>query len=299
MTTSQVSVADVLFNQAVPTEHSFRNTIIGLISLQRIAILIMILPIVIAPMALAGGRFDDPRFPFLLIMWWFVWAASNVLNDISDAERDKRKWPQRPLPNGLISKSTAALYAIILAGIGLAIAGFVFSWLYAALVLILLVWGDIYARYTRDKIGHFTVIVPLGLVPIVVWSAFSPETVFSALPWLFFTFCLFQTMMGQFLNEAFDPEVKALPVRSKPATERLLYVTSVIGMFFMGTIIFFYIKVSWLYLVVLTAYIVWALYQARYLGEHVSQQELQNAFRISTIWVVINFLCLAAFVWIK
>ncbi len=131
MATSTVSVADVLFGQAAPTEPSFRNKIIAFITVQRIAIGIMTVPIVIAPWALAGGRFTDPRLPFLLIVAWLVVTASNITNDIVDAERDKRKWPLRPIPTGLISRYAATLYVIIIAGIALVIAGLIFNWLFA------------------------------------------------------------------------------------------------------------------------------------------------------------------------
>jgi hypothetical protein len=57
---SQVSVADILFDFAAPTEVSLRNRIIGFIALQRLAIIAIIpLPIVIDTAALAGVRLDD------------------------------------------------------------------------------------------------------------------------------------------------------------------------------------------------------------------------------------------------
>jgi 4-hydroxybenzoate polyprenyltransferase len=88
-----VSVADVAFGQAAPTKPSFRNKIIGLITLQRVALIMIGLPLVAGAMALAGGRFDDPRLPILLLVTWLINAAGNVTHDIVDTERDKEKWP--------------------------------------------------------------------------------------------------------------------------------------------------------------------------------------------------------------
>jgi len=99
---SQVSIGDVLFDFAAPTEVSLRNRIIGFIALQRLAIIAIIpLPIVIATAALACVRLDDPRFPLGIIMVWLLVASNHVVNSVADAERDKRKWPLATIGNGV------------------------------------------------------------------------------------------------------------------------------------------------------------------------------------------------------
>ena len=98
---SQVSIGDILFDLATPTEVSLRNRIIGFIALQRLAIIaVRSLPLVIATAALAGMRLDDPRVPFGLIAMWLLTASSNVVNSVVEAERDNLKWPLRPLATG-------------------------------------------------------------------------------------------------------------------------------------------------------------------------------------------------------
>ena len=95
---SQVSVRDVLFDFAAPTEVSPKNRIIGFIALQRLGrIAIVFFPLVIATAALAGARLDDSRFPIGIIMVWLLAASDLVINSVVDAERDKRKWPLSPL----------------------------------------------------------------------------------------------------------------------------------------------------------------------------------------------------------
>jgi len=98
-------------------------------------------------------------------MAWLVVASTLVVNGVVDAERDKQKWPLRPLASGLISKSEGMLYSIILAGPAFAIALVVFNWLSAAITFFIFILGYIYARYTRDGIGYLTVIVPVALIP--------------------------------------------------------------------------------------------------------------------------------------
>ena len=123
---SQVSVGDVLFGWTAPTKVSLRNRIIGFIVLQRLAVIVIgFFPLTMAAAALAGARLDDPRFPFGLIMVWLLVASTHVINGVVDAERDKQKWPLRPLASGLILKSEGTLYASILAGIASTIALFI------------------------------------------------------------------------------------------------------------------------------------------------------------------------------
>ena len=89
-------------------------------------------------------------------MVWLLVASNHVVNSVVDAERDKRKWPLRPLATGLISKTEATLYIFILAGLAFAIALVVFNWLSAAITFFIFIIGYIYARYTRDGIGYLT-----------------------------------------------------------------------------------------------------------------------------------------------
>ena len=184
MANAQVSAADVLFSRNAPTEHSFRNKIVGLIALPGVGIDIAVLPLAIGTAALAGVKFDDLRLLPLLVVTFLATSVVCVTNDIIDAERDKTKWPLKPLASGLISKSEAVLYAAILSGIGIVITVVVFSWLFLALGLLVIVGNLVYSRYLRDNIGYLTVFLPLALVPVAIWSGFSPDTVLTPLPWL-------------------------------------------------------------------------------------------------------------------
>ncbi len=296
MTNAKVSVADVLFGLAAPTRPSFRNKIIGLITMQRVAATAFtVLPYVAGTSALAGGRFDDPRLGVVFILSWLVAAASLVTHDIVDSERDKWKWPMRPLASGLISRSAATFYAVILAGIGLVLARVIYSWLFAALVLLGVALGYAYVRYMRDNIGYLTLMLPIALFPLAVWDAFSPGTLLTPLPWLLVTFVACSAACTNIVNEAFDLAIPALFVRPRPSTERALYVIAYIITFFTGMAIFFYAHLDWLYLVVLTALTAWVLTFAKYLGEQRSPEMLKKAFIASITHKAIYFLSLAVF----
>jgi 4-hydroxybenzoate polyprenyltransferase len=85
------SAAEVLFGQVAPTEVSFRNKVIGVISLQRVALGILFLPLVWGAMALAGVQFGDLRLLLVIIIALLGSFAVNVINDIIDMDRDKWK----------------------------------------------------------------------------------------------------------------------------------------------------------------------------------------------------------------
>ncbi len=297
----QVSVGDILFGFAAPTEVSLRNRIIGFIVLQRLAAIgSKVLPTCNCYSGFVGMRLDDPRFPFAIITVWLLTASNSVVNSVVDAERDKLKWPLRPLATGLISKTEATLYIFILAGPGFATLLVVFNWLSAAITFLIFILGYIYARYTRDGIGYLTVIVPVALIPLAVWAAISPETIVTPVPWLLVVLMAAYSIAVNVANEATDKvPVKALFVQLRPFTEMVLYVAAVIIALFIGILIVLYAQVSWLYVVVLAAVTAYALTAAKYLWSQRSPEVVKKSFKIITISMAVSLLSLAVFALIK
>jgi len=299
MANAQVSATDVLILRTAPTERSFRNRIIGFIALLGIVICLTYLPYALGTAALAGARFDDLRLLPLLVVVFLAGAVTNMTNDVIDAERDKTKWPLKPLATGLISKSEAVFYAVILSGIGIVITIVFFNRLFLALGLLVVAGNLVYSRYLRDNIGYLTVILPLALVPLAIWSAFSPETILTPLPWFLVIFVAAAATANAITHEGLDPTIPALFVRPRPTTERALYVVSVIVMFLFGVVIYFYAQISWLFVVALAVLMAWILNQAKYLGDNRSREKLETAFKISGTSVLIYWLLVAVFIWIK
>ena len=299
MANSQVSATDVLIIRMAPTERSFRNKIIGLIALPGIGIDITYLLLALGIAALAGASFNDFRLLPLLIVVFLAGAVTNMTNDIIDAERDKTKWPLKPLSTGLISKSEAVIYAAILSAIGIVIAIVFFNWLFLALGLLVLVGNLVYSRYMRDNIGYLTVILPFVLVPPAVWCAFSPGTVLTPLPWLLALFLIAFQPAIQITHEGLDPNIPALFIRPRPTTERALYVASIIAVFFVGIAILLYVQLSWLFAVVLAVFTVALLPLAKYLGENRSREKLETSFKVTMASNFIYWLAIAIFVWMK
>jgi 4-hydroxybenzoate polyprenyltransferase len=293
------SVEQILWDHAAPTERTFRNKIIGLVALLRIMETSIGFLFVIAAAALAGESFRDSRFPFLLIAAWFILAASMIVNDIADAERDKQRWPLRPLANGLLSKSEATLYATILAGIGLVIAGVVYNWLFAALSLVVIVLSYVYAR-TRKKIGYLTILPCIAFVPVAVWVAISPATVFTPLFWLAIAIYVVEMVAINTINEALDTENPVLFIQLQPRMEKALYVASVSIMFFLGIAIFYYAELPLLYLPVLGAITLWGFTAVKYFGKKISMETLKKTgFLRVGVYSLIYLSSIAIFLWMK
>jgi len=299
MANAQVSAADVLFYRNAPTERSFRNRIIGLIALPGVGTDIVVLPLAIGTAALAGARFNDLRLLPLLIIVFLALGVANMVNDIVDAERDKTKWPLRPLATGLLSRPEAVLFTSILSAIGIVMAIVIFNWLFLALGLLVLGLNFAYSRYLRDNIGYLTVMLPLALAPVAIWAAFSPDTILTPLPWLLAIFLAVYSPVPSMMQEALDPRVPTLFIRLRPATERALYVAFVIALFVFGVAILLYAQLSWLFVVVLAVLTVWLLIQARNLGDDRSREKLETGFKVTMASVALYWLSLAVFAWAR
>jgi len=295
-----VSASDVLICRMAPAERSFQNRIIGLIALFGVGTGIAVLPGVIGVTALAGASFTDLRLIPLVLIMFLAAGVANMINDIIDAERDKTKWPLRPLAAGLLSGPEAVVYMAILSAITIVIALVVFkNWLFLTLGLVVLTGNLVYSQYLRDNVGYLTVVVPMALVPVAVWSALSPETVLTPLPWLLALFLAVEQLAAEITHEGLDPAIPALFVRPRPTTERALYVALVIAVFFVGVAIYVYAQISWLFVVVLAVLTALLLTLARNLGDNRSREKLESSFKVAMTGTTIYFLLLAVFAWIK
>jgi len=79
---------------------------------------------ILAGTAMAGtlyfSRFDTAAIILLCVSTALLYGGGVVMNDVFDAELDKIERPERPIPSGLIKKSSAAIFGTILLILGIA-----------------------------------------------------------------------------------------------------------------------------------------------------------------------------------
>jgi 4-hydroxybenzoate polyprenyltransferase len=92
--------------------------VIGYLRLMRPANIVTAVADILAGIAMAGTlyfyRFDIAVIILLCLSTAFLYGGGVVLNDVFDAELDKIERPERPIPSGLIRKSSAAIFGTIL-----------------------------------------------------------------------------------------------------------------------------------------------------------------------------------------
>jgi hypothetical protein len=101
--------------------------------------------------------------PFLLVLSTIgLYGGGVVFNDVFDAELDKTERPERPIPSGLISKNSAAMFASVLLALALVAAALVHEQLFSPSFFIALAIAI--AAVVYDKWGkHHLFLGPLNM----------------------------------------------------------------------------------------------------------------------------------------
>ena len=76
---------------------------------------------VLVGVALAGGAWNDPRLPLVLLSLSLFYTGGMLLNDAFDREFDARERPERPIPAGEASATEVFAYGSGMLGAGLAL----------------------------------------------------------------------------------------------------------------------------------------------------------------------------------
>ena len=292
----EIPVMAVLAGAAAPRERTFKNKIIGFVSMHSVLIRVMIFPVLAAPYVVAGGLIDA-KFLIFFFATLLGGIFVQVFNDVWDVERDRKKWPMRPLPTGLLSRRVMAVYMLIVGGLTLVIAGVVFNLAFLVGVFILFALNVVYVTYARDHIGVLTGVIPIATMTPVAWLAVAPGTILTALPWLLTLIHVTIAGIGQVLNEVRIPQ-KALFVTFTPSMNKALTISSAAGFFLISTYTFLYAHWAWPFMVVTGAFTVWALAQARYWGKPEQIKKLTTAFRAFTQWNAVFWTTMAVVAWI-
>jgi 4-hydroxybenzoate polyprenyltransferase len=300
----KISALDLLFGFAAPKERTTKNRILGFIELQRAAVVAMGVPFALAGAMLAERQLgmkwnqvfiQDFYFLFFgLLAVWLLVSSMHVFNDILDAKRDVEKFPMRPLPTGLVKRWEAAMYALVMTGVALAIAYFVFNWTCLLISVLVLALGTVYTKYTRDKVGFLTVAFVPGLIVVGGWAAVSPTTVLTPFPWLLYIFALMHQTAHIIACEAHVP-AKLFLVRPKPNTEAIIYGACMVSMFFIGLYIYVLAEIHWLFLVMLSIITILGLFASTFLKEPRTLERGKKAFVSIVIYGLTYWMALSVF----
>jgi 4-hydroxybenzoate polyprenyltransferase len=251
------------------------------------------------PLMFLSGMFlalkEIPSITQLIIGFIAVYlltATEHTIDDFIDIERDKKKWPDRALPNGLISRNHAGLYAIIMALIGIVLSYIFFNWQLVVVEILALSLGSAYPLL-RDKIGYLTLPPVPALIGIGGWISVRPETLFnSPVPWiLYLVFVGWQSFHILAMPWAIKYE-KLFIVKFSPRNTAIMSVLfSIITFIF---ILFLFIQVEFHLMFLLIVLLLSALFwSAAYnmVKTPLNDNYTFRAFKIATSYNI--FLCIA------
>jgi len=134
-----------------------RFKIVGLLRLARPANIITAYADILAGYA-AGAAPVPAAIPFLLLATTGLYGGGVVFNDVFDAKLDAKERPERPIPSGTVSLTTAAIFgAVLLAG------GVFVAWLWSPLSGVVAAAIAV-AALVYDRIGkHHAVLGPVNM----------------------------------------------------------------------------------------------------------------------------------------
>jgi 4-hydroxybenzoate polyprenyltransferase len=163
---------------------AWRRRLAGYLALARVSNTPTVITNVLAGAALATAAEPTARVIPLVLSLVLFYTAGMFLNDVCDYAIDCRERPQRPLPSGAVSRSSAAAAAVSLLALGSAIllavsvASFVSGLLLVALIVVYDLW------HKRNRLSPVLMAGTRMLAYVTAFVAFadaaSPELVVAA-----------------------------------------------------------------------------------------------------------------------
>ncbi len=109
--------------------------------------------------ALVPSGTDYESMVFLVLATVGLYGGGVVMNDVFDAELDAVERPERPIPSGLISKSEAGIFGLVLLILGVVAASFV-SFVPAGIIaLTIAIAAVVYDKWSK----HHSIMGPLNM----------------------------------------------------------------------------------------------------------------------------------------
>jgi 4-hydroxybenzoate polyprenyltransferase len=225
----------------------------------------------------------------------FASAGVNIFNRFADRERDKIAWPWRAIPSGRVKAGQALALTILLFLVSLALCWFYFNPVTFFILLIGIILGSLYSSYLRDKVGYLSLPPIEGLIFLAGWAALSPGTIFSLTPWILYLIGLsWQAahIMGHYLlHVRYDSNGNAIiktPAflgRPSPEIATLMAMGFLVVSFLLSLWLIQITKLNYIYLVLLLAIGVYALYRTWILvKDSKNKEKLHKAWSSITLF---------------
>ncbi|MEQ9382825.1 MAG: UbiA-like protein EboC [Imperialibacter sp.] len=130
--------------------------IIGLLRLTRPANIVTAVADILAGVAISGylTAFTHGATPiiWLSLATMGLYGGGVVLNDVFDAELDAVERPERPIPSGVVSRFMAAMFGMVLLGIGILAAGKV-NWMPSGLIAVAIaLFSVVYDKWGKHQL---------------------------------------------------------------------------------------------------------------------------------------------------
>lgn len=160
---------------------SWRKTFYGHLALARVSNSPTVVSDTLAGAALAGSIWPDARIGLVAIAMVLFYSAGMYLNDLLDYVIDCSERPERPLPAGMLSRTTATLAVIVLFALGCSL-----LWLIGPVPfccgLILIALIVCYNRWhKKNPLSSFVMALCRLMVYVIAFLSCAPRTLFPLL----------------------------------------------------------------------------------------------------------------------
>ena len=274
MSLPKIIRADFGSDLAIHSQYSTRERVAGFLTLVRPIFLVMT-PLNAASAAVLAYRGIPPWELCLAGFATGALAAAgvNTFNKYTDHERDKIIWPSRSIPSGRVRPGQALLLSLIYYSLSLLLCWIFFNPAAFFILLTAEVLGSLYSSHLRDRAGYLSLPLIEGLIFLCGWACFSPDTLFTALPWyLYFLGVVWQSahILAHYVlhiryDESGQPVIWTPVLFSRPAPAAAARAALALAavLFIMSICLPLLTPLSWIYVVPVALAGIYTLYQCR------------------------------------
>jgi 4-hydroxybenzoate polyprenyltransferase len=219
---------------------------------------------------------------------FFASIGANIFNRYADRERDKIFWPKRAIPSGRIKAVYVLLLTILCYIISLLLCWTIFNLTTMVILAVGLVFSSLYSTHLRDRVGYLSLPAIEGTIFLAGWAALAPQTIFTLTPWVLYAIGLFwqasHIMSHYMLHIKWDsgrPNIitPAFFYKPSPQTASWLILVFIVISFALSLWLIFQTGLSYIYVVLILAAGINAIYRSSILvADSANHEKLNEAW---------------------